>query len=277
MKYRLVADSSSNILEVPGLAYEAVPLKIVAGEKEYVDNASLDVEKMVTELKAHKGKSSTACPNTAEWLQAFGDAEVVLGVAITSGLSGAYAAGMAAKTEYEETHPGKRVYLCDSLSTGPEMVLILERMAQLAGEEKSYEEIVAEITEYTKHTHLMFSLESLTNFARNGRVNPAVAAVVGVLGIRIMGKASAAGTLEPMHKCRGEKRALETLYREMKSEGYNGGKVRIYHSYNPAGAKAVEALIRADFPEADITIGQNRGLCCYYAEPGGVLVGFEDC
>lgn len=29
------------------------------------------------------------------------------------------------------------------------------------------------------------------------------------------------------------------------------------------------------YPDCDIRIGVNRGLCSYYAEKGGVLVGFE--
>ena len=33
--------------------------------------------------------------------------------------------------------------------------------------------------------------------------------------------------------------------------------------------------IRNYFPSADIKIGENRGICSYYVEKGGILVGFE--
>ena len=33
--------------------------------------------------------------------------------------------------------------------------------------------------------------------------------------------------------------------------------------------------IRSDFPECDLQIGRNNGLCSYYAEKGGILVGYE--
>lgn len=33
--------------------------------------------------------------------------------------------------------------------------------------------------------------------------------------------------------------------------------------------------ILSNYPDADIKIGVNRGLCSYYAEKGGTLVGFE--
>ena len=57
--------------------------------------------------------------------------------------------------------------------------------------------------------------------------------------------------------------------------GFAGGKVRIRHSENQAAAKQLAQIIRESFPNCDIRIGVNRGLCSYYAEKGGVLVGFE--
>ena len=39
--------------------------------------------------------------------------------------------------------------------------------------------------------------------------------------------------------------------------------------------EALAAKIREIWPSCDVRIGANRGLCSYYCEPGGVLVGFE--
>ena len=119
---------------------------------------------MLKELKEYKGKSSTACPSVGDWLEAFGDADIVYGSAITSHLSGCYNAAAIAADEYRGRYPGRKVFILDTLSTGPEMELITEK------------------------------------------------------------------------------------YRE---------------------------LIRGEYPDCDLKIGPNRGLCCYYAEEGGFLVGFE--
>ena len=61
----------------------------------------------------------------------------------------------------------------------------------------------------------------------------------------------------------------------MKEMGYAGGKVRISHCFNPNAAQVVVDMIRADFPAADIVVDGAKGLVCYYAEKGGMLVGFE--
>ena len=33
--------------------------------------------------------------------------------------------------------------------------------------------------------------------------------------------------------------------------------------------------IFAEFPDADVVIAETRGLCTYYAEKGGLMIGFE--
>ena len=51
---------------------------------------------MVEDLKAHKGKSGSSCPNVGEWLEAFGDADMIFGVTISKNLSGSYNAAQQA-------------------------------------------------------------------------------------------------------------------------------------------------------------------------------------
>lgn len=276
MQYKIVADSSSNIRTFDGIDFAGVPLKIITKEKEYVDTPDLDLEQMVTELKAYKDTSGTSCPNVFEWTEAFGDAEGVFAIAITSNLSGSCNAARQAAEDYMAANPGRKVCVVDSLSAGPEIRLIAERIREGVQAGRAFEEIEADTRAYMNHTHLLFTLRSLNNLARNGRVSPAVAKLAGVLGIVVVGKASDEGTLQQMHKCRGEKRAIETLYKEMKRHGYAGGKVRIGHNFNPAGAQQLCDMIRAEYPQADIEIELSAGLCMFYAEVGGLMVGYED-
>lgn len=272
---KIVADSSANLLGTDGADFASVPLRILAGDMEYVDDAELDVSGMQEDLRKYKGRSGTACPGAGDWLAAFGEAEEVFGVSITSHLSGCYNSARIAAEEYTAKHPDRKVFVLDSLSTGPEMQLIVEEYARLIGAGHSFEQICEEIVAYTGRTHLLFSLESLMNFAKNGRISQALAAVAGLLGIRMVGRASTEGELELLHKCRGEKKAIQQLWKCMRDAGYAGGRVRIHHSGNPEGAESLAAEIRAGYPDCDIRTRENRGLCSYYAEKGGILVGFE--
>lgn len=275
MNYRIVADSSANLRSFDGIPFASVPLKIVTDNREYVDDAALDTASMLADIEVYKGRSGTSCPNVGEWVEAFGDAEYVFAVAITSNLSGCYNACVQAKQVYEETHPGRKVCCLDSLSVGPEMALIVEKLKELIDEGKSFEQIESEVREYMKQTHLLFMLECVDNLAKNGRVNPLIAKAVGFLGIRIVGKASDVGTLQQLHKCRGEKKALETILEEMEKHGFRGGKVRIAHCFNEPGAKALLELVQGRHPDIEATIIPFTGLCCFYAERGSVMIGFE--
>ena len=275
MDIKIVADSSANLPSLAGISYASVPLKIVTDEKEYVDDAALNTEQMVCELEAYKGRSGTACPSVGDWLEAFGDTRYVFTVAITSNLSGAHNSALQAKEIYEDTHPDRRVICLDSLSTGPEMVLIAERIRELAAEGLDIDAIETQVREYMQKTHLLFSLESMDNLAKNGRVSKVAAKAAGILGIRVVGKASDVGTLQQLHKCRGEKKALQTMLEEMEAHGFTGGRVRIAHGLNPAGAEALLDVIRSAYPNIEATIVPFSGLCCFFAERGGLMVGFE--
>ena len=272
---KIVADSSANLLKLEGIPFASAPLKIITAEREFVDDATLDVAQMVTFFETYKGKSQTSCPNPADWLEAFDNADEVFCVTITSGLSGSYNAAVAAKQMYESENSGKQVCVIDSLSAGPELKLIVEKLQELIEKELPFADICAQIQSYTQKTGLLFMLESLKNLAANGRVSPAVAKIAGLLGIRLVGKASDVGTLEPMDKCRGESKALEKLVSHLQAFGLQDGKVRIAHCQNQAAAEKLQALIAERIPNAQTEISQCLGLCSYYAEKGGLLIGFE--
>ena len=276
MRYKIAADSSANLREMEGVDFASAPLTIITDERQFVDDEGLDLDDMLSHLASYKGRSGTACPSVGDWLEAFGDAEGVFAVAITSGLSGSYGASLQAKEVYEQTHPGRRVCCLDSLSAGPEPAIICEKLKELISQELDFDEIEKQIREYMTHSHLVFVLKSLNNLARNGRVSPIVAKAVGLLGIRIVGIAGEEGTLQSLHKCRGERSALHASLEEMKKHGYKGGKVRVAQCQNSQGAVAFADLVRESYPFADIRVTHTTGLCSFYAEPGGLMIAYED-
>ena len=275
MRYQIVSDSSSNILHIEGVNYTTVPLKIVAGEKEYVDNAALNVRGMVDDLKSYKGKSGSSCPNAQEWLEAFGDAEMVFGVTISRNLSGSYNAAQQAAQDFAEEHPDAKIHIFDTLSAGPEMAMVTEKIVELVKKGLSFEEIVAGVRDYQNHTHILFCLESMNNLARNGRVNPAVAKIASVLGIRACGDAQN-GQIIPSQKPRGQKKATEVLASMIRERGFtNDSWLRIAHCFGETQAQLLIDAVKKDFPNARYTIEPTGALCSFYAEEGGLMIAME--
>lgn len=272
---KIVADSSSDVRAMEQVPFASAPLKIISGKKEYVDDESLDVVGMVNELLENTEKTSTACPSVGDWLEAFGEAEEVYCVTITSNLSGSYSSACMAKDEYEQENPGRKVCVIDSLSAGPELKLIMEKLQELLKKGLPFEDICCKIKEYQEKTGLLFMLESMKNLANNGRVSKIVASAAGILSIRMVGKASDEGILEPLSKCRGTRKTIPAITAFMDKLGYQGGKVRIAHCCNEGAAQNLKSLILEKYSKAPIEIYRCRGLCSFYAEKGGLLVGFE--
>ena len=274
MTYKLVADSSSNILSMSDSHYASVPMKVRA-EKEYIDDASLDLAAMVADLRSYSGKSGSACPSVGEWLDAFGDADMVFGTTMSKGLSGSYNAACEAARTYMEENPGKQAYIFNTLSAGPQQAFLNEKVLELAAQGLDFETIRETALEYYRNTHILFCLESMMNLARNGRVSMAVAKIAGMLGIRVCGDVQA-GMITPVHKPRGAKKATETLVQMMKDRGfYDGAQLRSAHCFGERQAQDLADATLKEFPNARITLAPPTALCSFYAEAGGLMIGFE--
>ncbi len=273
--WKIVADSSANILELDGVDFESVPMYVHTEERIFRDDASLDMDEMREFFASYKGKSSSACPGVGDWLTAFGDAENIMCITLTGGLSGAANAARVARDEYLADNPDRNVIVLDSLSTGPEMDLLIDYARELILADKTVGEVSEAMTAYSQRTHLLFAFESLKNFAQNGRVNPLLARAVSAMGIRIVGTASVEGTLEPVKKVKGKKPAYSQIVKRMAEQGYRNGPIVITHNVNPEGAQLLAEKVRERFGNVEIRMNEVRGLCNLYAEPGGVLIGYE--
>lgn len=272
---KFVADSACDLKEYPGICFETVPLSISTDERNYTDNEDLNVHEVLDYLEGYNDRSYTACPSIDAWLKAFEGADEIYCVTITSGLSGTFNGANIAREQYLEDHPDAKIYVVDSLSTGPGMVLLLEKLAELKSHGKSFEEVCTAIDKYRKRLKLYFSLSSLHNLAQNGRVNKLIASAIGFMNIKILGTASKEGTIEQVGKCRGNNRMIDKIIEQLKENGFTKGKIRICHVECLEFANAVAEKIRSIFNCTDIKIVPARGLCSYYAERGGIILGCE--
>ena len=272
---KFVTDSSCDLLTIPGVTFVSAPLTIRTDKDQWVDDETMDIHHMLDTLASHKGRSYTSCPGIEEWMNAYDGGDIIYAATLTSALSGTYNAAMAAAAQYQSAHPEVKIHVFDTLSTGPELRLLMERLVELDQKGLSFDAVCQEAKNYLKHTRLFFSLQSMHNLAQNGRINKTMAAAIGLLGIRIVGTASEKGELEPLAKCRGDKKAVNEFIRQLKNLGFSGGKLRISHVENPELAKTLASQLKDLWPQADILTYPARGLCSYYAERGGILLGAE--
>ncbi|HFR3342326.1 TPA: DegV family protein [Streptococcus suis] len=278
-KWKIVADSGCDYRQLAQLApdteFVSVPLSIQIGDQTFVDDASLDIDQMVSVMQSTSEAATSACPSTQAYEEAFAGAEYVIVVTITGGLSGSFNAARVARDMYLEEHPDAKIHLIDSLSAGGEMDLLVTEINRLIASGLEFEEVVSAITTYQENSKLLFVLAKVDNLVKNGRLSKLVGAVVGLLNIRMVGEASSEGKLELLQKARGHKKSVTAAWEEMKKAGYKGGRIIMAHRNNDKFFQQFSDLVKETYPEASIEEVATSGLCSFYAEEGGLLMGYE--
>ncbi|WP_024378205.1 DegV family protein [Streptococcus suis] len=278
-KWKIVVDSGCDYRQLKNLApdteFISVPLTIQVGDQAFVDDVNLDIDHMMEVMEASKSAAGSACPSQQAYQAAFEGTENIIVVTITGGLSGSFNAARVARDMYIEEHPEVNIHLVDSLSAGGEMDLIVDEINRLIATGMEFEELVQAITTYQENSKLLFVLAKVDNLVKNGRLSKLVGTVVGLLNIRMVGEASAEGKLELLQKARGHKKSVTAAFEEMKKAGYDGGRIVMAHRNNAKFFQQFSELVKASFPTAVIDEVATSGLCSFYAEEGGLLMGYE--
>ncbi|MBR2028749.1 MAG: DegV family protein [Oscillospiraceae bacterium] len=278
MTWNIVLDSSCDLM--PQHAFKNADLKIApltirVGNKEFVDDETIDVPALLDAMDKEKTASSTACPPPNAFYEHFITADNTICICITSNLSGTYNAALNAAEMVKEEYPEKNVYVVNSWSTAGEMVLIARYADQLIGEGLDFAEIVEKVEAYAKEVRLIFTLEKFDNLIKAGRMKPLVGKVVAALGIHLVAQASTEGTVELMFKVRGDDKTLEKMVDYMNEQKDMTGKpVFISHCNNLKAVERIKALIREKCKTDDITVTHCKGLTSFYAMEKGLLIGY---
>ena len=280
MRWMIVADSSCDLaikgLQVPEeTGFATVPLSVLVGDREFIDNEELDVQEQRQALAAHQGKTSSACPAPELWAEKFRQADYSVAVTMTSALSGTYNSALIGKEMVLEKFPDKKIHVIDTRSTAGHMVVLCKKISRLIGEGLDFDEVCRQADICNKETCLLFTLQSYETLVKNGRMNRFVGMVATKMNIRAVGKATEAGELGMITKERGETGAFRALVKQMaKMKAMEDLDVYIHHCMNKQGADMVAKLVEEHYPTCRPHILPCRGLTSYYAENGGILAGF---
>lgn len=280
MKYGIVVDSGCDRKCLPagapdGIDFTRAPLNLDIGEKTFVDDFDLDIDSFMKEMYAYSGKTGSAAPSPSSYFEAYEKSENVFVITITSALSASYSSSLIAADMFRSQYPERNIHVLDSKSTGSEMSLFVRKLTDLIGEGLEFDEIATAIDEYSQKTHILFILQSLSNLVKNGRVSKLSGSIAGVLGIKALGFANELGQIIVRDKSRGKTKIYDKTIEEMKVLGFAGGRVILTHCHNMPMVEYVSSKLLAMYPDCDIEVLTTSGLCSYYSEEGGLLIGFE--
>ena len=255
MSWALISDSSCNLRDwqptAPHTTFAFAPLKIRVGEREFVDDLSLDVHELNCAVQAETNASSSACPSVGEWAELFKLADKTICMPISEGVSGSYNAAATARDMVLAEEPDRQIHLVNSRAAGGKMDLIFLLFDRYLASNPnvSFEDACAYFDSLEQNSKILFSLCNYENLAKAGRIPKAAGVIANKLNIRILGTAREA-------------------------EGFTGGEVIIDHVENEAGAQALTDRIVEHWPGSKTIIMPCNGLDSYYAEMHGLIIGY---
>lgn len=281
MSWALIADSSCNLKGYEPQATDAsfgiAPLKINVASTEYIDDDALDINTLIDHMTSESAGSSTACPSVGEWSELMRSADNVIVVPISSGLSGSLEAAQTARDLVLQEDRNRKIHIIDSRAAGGKLELLVWRIDRYltVHPDACFDEVCTFADGVEDHAQVLYSLSTFDNLTKAGRLPKIAGAVVNKLNIRILGTATAQGTMKIVGPTRGEKKMYKKIVETMDAHGFHGGDVFIDHVLNEQGAHLLAEKIEQRWPESKFHIMPCRGLCSYYAEVGGLIIGYE--
>lgn len=288
MSWAIVVDSSCNLRgwkpAAPDTSFVSVPLTIHVGSTEYVDDEHLNVSELNRAVAQESSASSSSCPSVGVWAEEFRRADNVIAITISASLSGSYEAASTARNivleenvrEHAGIIGGKNIFILNSRATGGKMELIVEKLDEFLNDKNpSFDQVVEYLQALDKASTVLFSLSRYDNLVKNGRMPKLAGSIASKLNIRILGCASHEGTIKIVGSTRGEKKMYKKVIDCMTADGFNGGLVYIDHVDNETAAHYLKSTICTAWPSATVRIVPCGGLCSYYAEESGLIIGYE--
>ncbi len=278
MKWNIVTDSSCDLfpaaLQGGEVQISSVPFIISVGNRDFIDDETLNTAEMLDAMEHCQQASHTSCPSPQGWLEEFEKADFCIAITISSRLSGSMNSAVLAKEMVLERYPEKKIAVLDSHSTGPEIVICVERICDLIEAGTDFEKVVSEAEALLRDTRIVFALSSFDNLVKNGRMSKVAGFVASKLGMWGIGIGSNEGTISIKGKTRGTTKAMSMLLEDMKERGFQGGKIVISHCHNLDFANRLQSKIKELWQDAKISIMPTRGLCSFYAERGGLILSY---
>lgn len=184
---------------------------VIAGET-YVEGKNLTASEFYEKMAAADDLPKTSQPSVAELEDtltrlAGGDYTHVLGLFLSSGISGFYQNIQYLKDEF----PDLKIAFPDSKITSAPLGLMVENALTWAAEGQNFEEVLLKIQRQIDGTSAFIMVDDLNHLVKGGRLSNGAAILGNLLSIKPILYFNDAGVIEVFEKIRTEKKAIKRL------------------------------------------------------------------
>jgi DegV family protein with EDD domain len=282
----IVTDSCASIPEsiLEGLNIRWVPYYIHMAGQTLRDLVTARRDAFYRALLAVKRLPTTASPGPGDYYQAYeklaqeGMKEVV-SIHMTSTGSGAYQAARLAQSMVEETIPGLRVEVIDTLNVAMCQGWMAIEAARASVEGKSLGDVVALVNRMIPITRMIQTADTLKYLYMGGRIGKAKHLVGSFLNIKpLIGMEN--GIIVPLGTARSRQRAYELMADMLESAVGQAGRIKIAYVHAAAleevekirrlveqRVHVVETIVAELSPALGVHSGPGTAGFCYYPVP----------
>jgi DegV family protein with EDD domain len=232
---RIVTDSTAYLKKELLEEYDitVVPLTVNFSDISFPEN-EISNEKFYAMMDKSEKVPTSSQPSPHNLKEAFrrivGEGHDVVGIFISSVLSGIYNAALAAKTMVLDEYPEAVIEIIDSKVTTMQMGYAVLAAARAAARGAGWQEAADAAREVNKKSRLLFVPKTLEYLRKGGRIGEASALIGTLLQIKpiltlVDGRVTVLDKVRTMEKA--WKRILELFWEDVKQRGI--GEVTVHH------------------------------------------------
>jgi DegV family protein with EDD domain len=257
-----------------------VPMQLAFDDQVYADRFGIDSQEFFRRLRAGT-VGTTSQPTAGEFTRGFeharSGADEVVAVVLSSGLSGTFANAEAARRQFA----AGGIHLFDSRTASLGAGLLAVRAAELAEAGWTPVEILAELARLRSRNGLFFTVDTLTNLVRSGRVSRARGWIGGLLDFKPIFTVDDEGKIAPVDRVRGRDALLPrvlALLDEALPAARERLRMGVVHADCEQLARDVRDTLQRRYRPVDIVVSPVTSVIANHTGPDawGVFWQLED-
>ena len=278
-KLVVVTDSAADLPEIIGEQYGigVVPARVDLDGREYLDKVGLSTAEFYRRMATSRQLPRTSQPPSGDFRRQFelslAHHARVLYVGLSRALSGTLQSGEQAAARDE----ARRVGVFDTSNATCGEALLVWRAAELAGQDRSEAEIVAELERLRPITRLWAIAPDISHAVRGGRIPRWAAPIARFTALTPMAHMSAEGRMQVAGLLFTRERAPEAFAHRVAGKLPAGTRWRVIVGHCDARPQAERLLtaLRARLSISEDHLVENGAAIGAHAGPGALIVAVQ--
>lgn len=278
MKLAVITDSSA-FLQAETLRKEdlfVLDIPVNIDGREYVEGVNLTAQEFYEKMASASELPKTSQPSIAKLDEILSSLKAkgythVLGLFLSSGISGFYQNIQYMKDEYE----GLTIVFPDTRITSAPLGYMVESVFKWAEQGDGFESILDKVTEQIENTSAFIMVDDLDHLVKGGRLSNGAAILGNLLSIKPILYFNDQGVIEVYEKVRTEKKATKRLVEIVKEATANGNyHITVIHGNAPQKAADLRQLLIDGGVATDVSIATFGSVIGTHLGEGSIALGY---